>query len=123
MRFCGFQPPPARPGFDCAPSPHRRRARRPHAPPPRPADAFYSVIPPHFYCDYGALPRSQRAACPRVTLPTGVPVPQWAYVCAKYGFDCDVQFPTTLVGYLCIFVLVFQAGHLLSISFIRHIVR
>jgi hypothetical protein len=97
-----------------------RTAARPGA--RRPADAFYSIIPPHFYCDFGAWPLA-RTDCPKVTLPTGVDVPTWAYVCNKYGFDCATQFPTSLVGYLCIFILVFQAGHLLSISFIRHIVR
>ena len=46
---------------------------------------------------------------------------RYAYVSALYGIDFSQRW--IQLGYLCIFIAVFQAGHLLATRFVRHIVR
>jgi len=78
--------------------------------------AFQSIIPPHFYCDTSTP--AAAAACPRLAVPGVGSTPLWPFVQSKYGLE-NSKFPLQQTGFLCIFIVVFQLGHILAVSFVR----
>lgn len=82
--------------------------------------AFRALIPPQFHCPGGAA-----AGCPQMTVPDPVhgivTVDRYTYVENLYDFKYEDRWAQ--VGYLAIFVAVFQAGNMLATRYIRHIVR
>jgi hypothetical protein len=46
---------------------------------------------------------------------------RYTYVSTLYGLDYSARW--TNLGYLAIFIVVFQFGHLLATKYVRHIVR
>ncbi len=81
--------------------------------------AFRAIITPHFYCAEHGTP-----ACPTIATisPYGsVQVDRYEYVASKYELDYSQIWAS--VGYLSIFVAVFQALALIFTRYLRHLTR
>lgn len=80
--------------------------------------AYAAIIAPQFWCPPGD------ASCISVVVPTAAgpyPMDRYTYVSTLYGLDYSARW--TNLGYLAIFIVVFQFGHLLATKYVRHIVR
>lgn len=81
--------------------------------------AFRALIPPHFYCEGGLA-----AGCPTVSvLQSSVEVilDRYSYIADKYEVYYDSRWAN--LGYLAIFIAVFQTLNILATRFVRHINR
>jgi hypothetical protein len=82
--------------------------------------AFRALIPPQFYCEGGVS-----AGCPTIQVPDPVlgllTVDRNAFVEALYDFKYDSRWDQ--LGYLAIFIIVFQASSILATRYVRHISR
>ena len=110
MRAAGtqWQLPCQQPAQGAAPSP---RPTPPFLPPSR--YAFRALIPIHFFC--------QGAGCPTLIVPQVGVQGLYAYVSTKYELDYFARWEN--LGYLAIFVAVFQLFAVMATRYIRHIVR
>jgi hypothetical protein len=84
------------------------------------AYAFRALVPLHFHCDGGAA-----AGCPTILAPDANQVPtvvdRSEFVDATYELSVTQIWPS--IGYMAIFIAVFQAVNIASTYSVRHISR
>lgn len=82
--------------------------------------AFRAIIPPHFYCEGHGL----GSGCPTIkaiTLNGLTTVDRYDYVAGKYDMNYADRWES--LGYLAIFIIVFQLLAILATRYVRHLVR
>ena len=79
------------------------------------AYAYSAIVSPQFYCDVATT------TCPTIAVPTVhgiVTVDRWTYMTTLYDFNYSTRW--TEVGWLFVFLAVFQLCHLAFTQLLRH---
>ena len=78
--------------------------------------AFRAVIPTHFYCE--------GVDCPTITVVNDdvlTDEDRYTWIARKYDIDYNTRWEN--LGYLAIFIIVFQLAVILATRYVRHISR